>query len=368
MGTSRRDDSLPLGSTSRNAQDHENAARRPRRRFRFKEEKKKETLKPRTEQSPVLGDGDDNVPLSFSRRREYRHHEQRHHHRSKRRRTSHPCLPVDPSVYDDAASQSQPEQAFRESLFDALGDDEGAAFWEGVYGQPIHLYSDVKGVDEGGRLERMSEEEYVSYVRGKMWKRSREGVEWEREERRRRQKQEERAKKQKDEKDGRKGASRSGKEGFVFEQDIEASLRRGEERRRRKQWRLLWEEYLHGWEDLQKLITSSATGKHGEEKNNNNNNIFLRNKIVWPVESKNRADVNNPDEIEKFFINATAATVQDGEDIEAKLMSALKVERVRWHPDKIQQRYGLLGIDDGTMEGVTAVFQVLDRMWNQRKR
>ena len=33
-----------------------------------------------------------------------------------------------------------PEAAFRESLFDAMADDEGAAFWEGVYGQPIHVY------------------------------------------------------------------------------------------------------------------------------------------------------------------------------------------------------------------------------------
>ena len=40
-------------------------------------------------------------------------------------------------------------------------------------------------------------------------------------------------------------------------------------------------------------------------------------------------------------------------------MKALKAERVRWHPDKVQQRFGG-GVDEGTMRVVTGVFQVVD--------
>jgi hypothetical protein len=44
----------------------------------------------------------------------------------------------------------------------------------------------------------------------------------------------------------------------------------------------------------------------------------------------------------------------------------LKVERVRWHPDKMQQRFGQ-HIDSDAMKSVTAVFQVIDRLWTERR-
>jgi hypothetical protein len=53
----------------------------------------------------------------------------------------------------------------------------------------------------------------------------------------------------------------------------------------------------------------------------------------------------------------------------SNFVATLKTERVRWHPDKIQQRYGVLGIDEPVTRGVTEVFQILDKLWaDQRER
>jgi hypothetical protein len=67
----------------------------------------------------------------------------------------------DPTSYDDSTSRIPPETAFRESLWDALGDNEGAAFWEGVYGQLIHIYPNTYQDQETGELEQINKEEYT---------------------------------------------------------------------------------------------------------------------------------------------------------------------------------------------------------------
>lgn len=218
------------------------------------------------------------------------------------------------------------DAAFRESLFDALADDEGAAYWEGVYGQPIHTYSpyyaaygyDDDGADdpENPRLERMDDEEYAAYVRGKMWEKSHEHIV---EERRRREAERERRKAKEE-------------EGRRWRVGVEEALRRGEERRKRNRWKGIWEGYLGFWEE----------GK---------------GRISWPVESGKMGDVGTG-EVEKFFRGVGGVGGVD-------LGEVLKKERVRWHPDKMQQRAGEVGIDGGTMKMVTAVFQVVDRLWGE---
>lgn len=62
------------------------------------------------------------------------------------------------------------------------------------------------------------------------------------------------------------------------------------------------------------------------------------------------------EDVERFFQHAPG-----------QLGDVLKRERVRWHPDKMLQRAGGLEIDEGVMRGVTAVFQVLDRLWSESK-
>ncbi|OAP54804.1 hypothetical protein AYL99_11252 [Fonsecaea erecta] len=248
-----------------------------------------------------------------------------------------------------------PDQAFRESLFDALGDDEGAAFWEGFYGQPIHNYPDTYQDDKTGELERMTDEEYAQFVRRKMWEKSWEGMEAAKEEKRR-ERERDRQRIRDEEKKAESESQAWQHDDHIFNTQIEASLRRGEKRKERKRWQNLWEDYLRRWADLQNLAQNRQTsGDDGEQ-------LFLRNKIAWPVESGKRKDVQR-EEIERFIRKGTAAyEVPEGKD---PLFSAIKAERVRWHPDKIQQRYGFMEIDDDTLKAVTAVFQVLDAIWNE---
>ncbi|KAK4695616.1 hypothetical protein P7C71_g2168, partial [Lecanoromycetidae sp. Uapishka_2] len=263
---------------------------------------------------------------------------------SRRRRPHTP--PDDPTLFNDTylpnskSSQFDPDTAFRESLFDALADDEGAAFWEGVYGQPIHTYSPytAKGdhsaeddVDEYGnpRLERMDEEEYVAYVRGKMWEKSHEYI-----------------------LEGRKlreatWARRKEKdaEGRRWQASMDEAIRRGEERRKRNRWKDRWEGYVKKWDTT--FLGDNESGS-------------MKSRISWPVESGDWKDVSK-EQVEQFFRKAP----QGEEGKEVDLGEVLKKERVRWHPDKMQQRAGTKGIDEATMKIVTAVFQVVDRMWGE---
>ncbi|KAB8257117.1 hypothetical protein BDV32DRAFT_160731 [Aspergillus pseudonomiae] len=297
--------------------------------FRFKSSKAKSSSSRRDE------------PSSTHHHHHHRHrHSSSHRHRSRRhhrRRSASPTPDEQPGLNADAA--------FRESLFDALGDDEGAAYWESVYGQPIHNYA-VPDVPKGpnGELEQMDEEEYASYVRTKMWERTREGMLAE-QERLRAEKARQRRREERREEDLR--------EKMRFERAMEESLRRGKERRRVKAWGRVWEDYVRSWGEVDRAVEQvrdTGGGGGGGE------GARLRNLVFWPVESGKRADVSR-ETVEEFMRHAP------GED----LLAVLKAERVRWHPDKIQHRYGALGIDETVMRSVTEVFQIIDRLWSEMK-
>lgn len=173
----------------------------------------------------------------------------------------------------------------------------------------------------------MTDEEYTAYVRAKMWEKSHGYVV---EERRRRE--EERVGRRK-----REGEARE------WERGVEEALRRGEERRRKERWKGLWEGYLRGWERF--------VGGGGEEESGK----AMKDRIPWPVEGGRLEDIGKED-VETFFKHAPG-----------QLGDVLRRERVRWHPDKMLQRAGGLGVDEGAMRGVTAVFQVVDGLWSESK-
>jgi hypothetical protein len=250
------------------------------------------------------------------------------------------------SLYDDldesgAASPGvAPEDAFRESLFDALADDEGAAYWEGVYGQPVHIYPDMKpGPD--GKLERMTEEEYADYVRTKMWEKSHQHIVEEREAKERARQQRKAQKSQFDERYEQEEADRED-----MRRRMEESLRRGEQRKKSKETEAAWETYTKKW-DILKNSPSMA------EKTE----LEVRDLVPWPVLSGKAKQISK-EEIERF-LRSSKVWREDS-------VALLKAERVRWHPDKMQQRFGQ-HIDADTMKLVTAVFQVIDRLWNDRR-
>ncbi|OTA60401.1 hypothetical protein K449DRAFT_332339 [Hypoxylon sp. EC38] len=248
----------------------------------------------------------------------HRHHHH-HHHRHKRRRTRSRS-PTPPNPFDPPPLDT--EAAFRESLFDAMADDEGAAYWENVYGQPIHVYSQEKpGPD--GELERMDDDEYAAFVRQKMWEKTHQGL------------LEERARRE----ERRKRKEREEEEARRLTRDMERSLRRGEERRRRKSWRERFEEYVKAWCEWDGELEGMA----------------------WPVRSGRREDVD-ADAVRDFFIMGI-----DPEEVgESEFLVKLKEERVRWHPDKIQQKLGGK-VDQAVMRDVTAVFQIVDKLWSDTR-
>ncbi|KAL8833731.1 MAG: hypothetical protein Q9205_000387 [Flavoplaca limonia] len=256
--------------------------------------------------------------------RRQRHHHHRHHYS----RRNHSPSPTPDHHLDQ-------ETAFRESLFDALADDEGAAFWESVYGQPIHTYSPFvhsAGANnpEQAELQRMTDDEYAAYVRARMWEKSHAHIV---EERRRREEQSLKRKERQEQ--HRK-----------WERDVAAALRRGEEKRRKTRWKDAWARYLQGWDAL-------SSPDHGRGKN-------MKDQIPWPVESGRYCDVNQ-EQVEIFFRRAPNPE-QPSDDLH--LARLLKVERVRWHPDKFLQKAGGNGLDKEIMAMVTAVFQLIDRLWS----
>lgn len=264
------------------------------------------------------GDGGDDETRdgeASSSRRHHRRH--RHHHRHKRRRSRSPTPPNphEPPPLD-------PNAAFRESLFDAMADDEGAAYWEGVYGQPIHVYSNAKPGREG-ELEQMDDDEYAQYVRRRMWEKTHQGL---LEERARREKKKEEAESKQQE------AKRLTKE-------MEESLRRGEERRKRKTWKVKFEDYAKAWSEWD-----------GESEG-----------LSWPVASGRRGDISS-ENVRDFFVNG----IDPLEVGEMGFLAKVREERVRWHPDKIQQKLGDK-FDESIRRDVTAVFQIIDKLWSDSK-
>ncbi|KAI1404060.1 hypothetical protein F4819DRAFT_174967 [Hypoxylon fuscum] len=291
--------------------------------FRFKSKKSSRSHRDR--------DRDDRDDESSHRHHRHRHHH--HHHRHKRRRTRSRS-PTPPNPFEPPPLGS--DAAFRESLFDAMADDEGAAYWENVYGQPIHIYpqsrtrthpgAGAEGSGEGegaAELERMDDDEYAAFVRQKMWEKTHQGLLEERARREQRRKQRETEQEE---------AARLTKE-------MERSLRRGEERRRRKGWKERWEEYGSAWGAWDGTLEGMA----------------------WPVRSGRREDVD-ADAVKDFFVMGI-----DPEDVgEVEFLAKLKEERVRWHPDKIQQKLGGK-VDPAVMRNVTAVFQIVDKLWSDTR-
>ncbi|KAL1911217.1 hypothetical protein Sste5344_003020 [Sporothrix stenoceras] len=256
-----------------------------------------------------------------------------------------------------------PDAAFRQSLFDAMADDEGAAYWEAVYGQPVHEYAEEAKArqpqsgagdkaDPDG-LSAMNDEEYADYVRRRMWERSEEGRREIRE-----QQKKQRAAAEAAEQERIRAKQRAFERDRRHWAEVERSLRRGEARRKRKRWQDRWQTYTAAWTTWE-ASPSPAT-------------------IPWPVErpkEESKKDGKNQEEVfakeVRAFFTGGPQDDADYDDLEKKeptteksLLARLRDERVRWHPDKMQQRLGG-SVDGAVMRDITAIFQVVDRLWGE---
>jgi hypothetical protein len=289
--------------------------------------------------------------------RSHRHSRRSHKRKHRSSHDRHPTSTRDGEYYDpdhrhreslfDGVDEKRSESlglgtddAFRESLFDALADDEGAAYWEGVYGQPVHVYPDTK-LGPDGKLERMTEEEYADYVRVKMWEKSHQHIVEEREAREKARQKKKAERQHLDEDMEREEAEKE-----KIRQQMTDSLRRGADRKKAKEVEAAWARYQEKWEQLK---SAQSTAQQAEGK--------ALDLIPWPVVSGKEKHVS----VEEIhgFLRGSSAWKEDP-------AALLKGERVRWHPDKMQQRFGQ-HLDSDTMKSVTAVFQVIDRLWNERR-
>lgn len=284
---------------------------------------------------------------------------------------AHP-FPRDPET-DASPSLAPGDDAFRDSLFDALADDEGAHYWESVYSQPIHVYSRPTVRTSDGKLEQMNDEQYAAYVKTKMWERKHPEIvlERERSERKRKEEEEERTRRREEfvrrkerqawERAERKGAKRHmrGSEEEEGEDQHEYTFA-GEGNQVRdkpaksatagEDYAAAWSRYLADWDKLQHELLA-------ERAESTADTTIPSKRIPWPILSPSKGVTR--DRLEDFLRNAPA------DDVRSRLQ-ILKAERVRWHPDKIQQRFGG-AVDESTMKLVTSVFQVVDMVFEEER-
>ncbi|QIX00818.1 hypothetical protein AMS68_006335 [Peltaster fructicola] len=268
---------------------------------------------------------------------------------SKQRRTrhrqpseEHSTEAAHPFPREPAPPNPPTDDAFLSSLLDALADDEAAAYWESVYSQPIHAFSRPTIRTAKGELEEMSDDQYAAWVKEKMWEKQHPEVVIERDRAARKQQEEEYAKqKKKDdfvrrrEKEAWERASEyKTTEDYEYVFDHQSSHNTTESSIPSTRWHDAWIEYLAAWEKLNDEGTADTS--------------------QLPRPTLPSKPLTRP-HIEEFMQNMPLQSGQTRQHV-------LKVERVRWHPDKIQQRFRGKA-DDDTMKTVTNIFQIIDAIW-----
>lgn len=255
---------------------------------------------------------------------------------SKRPRRNRPEV----NLFTQEPNNIDANAAFDESLFDALADHEGAAYWERIYGQPIHIYERPTRYNADTQMyEPVSNSEYVKHVQQKMWQRTHAGeVE---DMRRRKREHEKRMAEEAEYQRLRNERRRQRMREDRLKGEMEEALRRGEARRRRRAREDDFARYMKSWETWD----GTQAG------------------IPWPTDSGMRDDMRETT-IRSFFANGLSGSAGS-----AEFATGLKEQRVRWHPDKMQHRMG--GKDKVTkdvMEDITMVFQVIDTLYNDFRK
>ncbi|OJJ96292.1 hypothetical protein ASPACDRAFT_47063 [Aspergillus aculeatus ATCC 16872] len=136
------------------------------------------------------------------------------------------------------------------------------------------------------------------------------------------------------------------------QQEREAKARRdGEERRQgakaaQEAKAKRWKEYNSAWEELKNSTVASRRS------------MDPRTSIPWPTEAgsfRSCRDVAQSD-IEAFLHYGASMNAR------SQLLSILKVERLRWHPDKLQHLF-CARVDETTINKVTEISQIVNQLY-----
>lgn len=262
--------------------------------------------------------------------------------------------PLPSSITASYYANLDPDTAFRESVLDALSDAQGAAFWQRVYGVDLSTIPRTKTDSVTGATKRTTDDERVAYARRSIFE-AQNGPYIEDQERRRRsratttttteetsRRHVEDSRRAERERRERKERARAAEAHRRMQDDIARSLRRGEERRKRAETKETFNEYSKLWNEW-----------NGDQTT-----------IPWPTPSGGRSGITER-EIRSFLVYGLELKVVGGKEF----LSRLKEQRVRWHPDKMQQKVGGKDkVDRGVMADITMVFQVIDTLYDDIRK
>ncbi|CAN8096781.1 unnamed protein product [Discula destructiva] len=240
-----------------------------------------------------------------------------------------------------------PDAAFRESILDALADQDGAAYWRGVYGVDLTTIPRTKTDPATGEPVRTTDEERVAYGRRMIFEAQNPRYVTDQERRRKkmdeaRKRHIEQSQRADQERRQRKERVRVAEAQRRIQEEIERSLRLGEDRKRRAAQKERFDQYAALWAEW-----------GGEQA-----------AIPWPTLSGGRSDITERG-IRSFLVR--------GLDLKAagakEFLVRLKEQRVRWHPDKMQQRMGGKDkIEKDVMADITMIFQVIDTLYDDTRK
>jgi len=313
-------------------------------------------------------------------------------------RTAHPFpreheSSPDLASHANSATGTNNTDAFRASLFDALADDEGAAaYWESIYNQPLHIYprpstteaSAAAGPEGTGKLDAMSDAEYVEYVKLKMWEKAHPEVLAQRAQRDKERKEEEEARTRRreaftrrkeraawersqrwrdldnEDSDGDKQEKTGRGRGYEYSFAGETNRAPSSQKIEEEVYAKAWEDYLSKWEALKRDILAQAQAASTAAANESASSpkpTNLSDRIPYPVLPNRPPTTPNI----KSFVHCAPSSLEAGAGNSRARLRMLKAERVRWHPDKMQQLFASVGgLDQRTLERVTQVFLVVD--------
>jgi hypothetical protein len=213
-----------------------------------------------------------------------------------------------------------------------------------------------------GELQDMDDETYAAYVQRKMWEKQNPEIVIEQDRMERKRKEEKEAKERRREEFVRArqkeawdhaGRARDSRDGL---DDDRASSRKPKAHGPDDDvYARAWMAYLSAWDALVAALAQARSPSSDQPKRPSK-------RIPWPTLQNRPATRPN---IEAFMRHAPLAS--GGDKSSAGRLQALKIERVRWHPDKVQQRFAG-AVDEGTMKVVTGVFQVVDSLVEEERK
>ncbi|KAG9243820.1 hypothetical protein BJ878DRAFT_422755 [Calycina marina] len=256
--------------------------------------------------------------------------------------------------------EREPEYIFHEDLRYALNDPDGALEWEAKYGVPFHKVHQTKQAANG--MVNLSYDELVRGAKALIWAHTPEALAAERTRRdeckkMEKQKRQEAIAEKMRSKEVQKKREMERKKQEELDARIEESLRRGGERRAARTWQGRWRLARSSAEKWDIYIAAWNANTSGKAQ-------LGMDDIPWPVSSGRFEDLNK-ESVKGFLSRAPRDKMWGGErPLLKEIISLVKAERIRWHPDTVQRHFGGQGVDIEVLKAVNEVSSLINEVWS----